>query len=486
MSEGEQKKAKASRARAWGEFRFSVIGQLLASPPIIGKLEEAITQLSEKSWTHPITGSARKFSFASIERWYYTALKNNNSPVDGLQKKIRSDKGNGRSITEGIKTIIKNQYGEHRYWSYKLHSDNVASLMRQAKKDGAPSYHTIRRFLKSIGCFKEKYNRNKHRAGYQNSLYKKDHFEIRGYENEYVSGLWHLDFHHCSREVITSTGEIKRPMVLGILDDHSRLLCHIQWYLAESAENLVHGFIQALQKRGIPRSLMSDNGAAMTSGEFTQGLTRLGIVHQTTLPYSPYQNGKQEVLWGQLEGRLMAMLENKKHITLKELNDITLSWAEIEYNKANHSEIKTSPLNRFLNNRDVSRKCLPLEELKSAFREETTRSVRKSDATISVEGKRYEIPIRYRHLPRVTIRYAKWDLSLVHLIDINSGQNICQISPINKIKNAEGTRKIIPILEDGAAKINLKNESDELAPLLIEILATQAETGLPPAYEPKD
>ena len=486
MDETEQKKAKASRARAWGEFRFSVIGQLLASPPLDGNLEESLVELSEKSWTHPITGSSRKFSFSSIERWYYTALQNNNSPVDGLQKKIRADKGKGRVITEEIKTIIQKQYAEHRYWSYKLHSDNVTSLMRQTKQESAPSYQTVRRFLQSIGCFKEKYNRNRGRAGYQKSLYKKDHFEIRGYENEYVSGLWHLDFHHCSREIITSGGELKRPLVLGIIDDHSRLLCHIQWYLAESAENLIHGFIQALQKRGMPRSLMSDNGSAMTSGEFTQGLTRLGIIHQTTLPYSPYQNGKQEVLWGQLEGRLMAMLENKKHITLKELNDITLSWAEIEYNKANHSEIKTSPLNRFLNNRDVSRKCLPLEELKGAFREETTRSVRKSDATISVEGKRYEIPYRYRHLPRVTIRYAKWDLSLVHLIDANSGKNICQISPTDKTKNAEGSRKVIPAFGEETVEMKFENVGQEIPPLLIEILATQAATGLPPAYEPKD
>ena len=40
------------------------------------------------------------------------------------------------------------------------------------------------------------------------------------------------------------------------------------------------------------------------------GLTRLGILHQTTLPYSPYQNAKQEAFWGPVEGRLMAMLED--------------------------------------------------------------------------------------------------------------------------------------------------------------------------------
>jgi putative transposase len=34
---------------------------------------------------------------------------------------------------------------------------------------------------------------------------------------------------------------------------------------------------------------MSDNGAAMTATEITEGLARLGVLHKTTLPYSPYQ-----------------------------------------------------------------------------------------------------------------------------------------------------------------------------------------------------
>ncbi len=485
MDEERKKTAQRARSRAWGEFRFSVIGQLLAAPPPPGELDAAIRELSEKNWTHPTTGNPRQFSFATIERWYYQALKNP-SPVEGLQKKIRSDKGRSRALSEATKEIIKEQYNIHKYWSYKLHADNVAAHMRQDKMERIPSYPTVRRYLQLIGCLKQKRCRSRDRDGYRKSQFKKDNVEIRGYENEYVSGLWHLDFHHCSREVITSTGEIVRPLVLGIIDDHSRLLCHIQWYLSESTESLVHGFIQALQKRGLPRSLMTDNGSAMTSKEFTQGLTRLGIIHQTTLPYSPYQNGKQEVLWGQLEGRLMAMLENKKQLTLKELNDITLSWAEIEYNKASHSEIKSSPLKRFLNNRDVSRECPSVKELKSSFRQEVIRTVRKSDATISVEGIRYEIPYRYRHIPKVSIRYAKWDLTLVHIIDANSGRDICQISPVNKSKNAEGVRKTTTFFKEETLDMELEKEKDEIAPLLMEILAKQAETGLPPAYEPKE
>ena len=55
--------------------------------------------------------------------------------------------------------------------------------------------------------------------------------------------------------------------MLGILDDHSRLCCHLQWYLSETAEDLVHGLSQAIQKRGLPRALMTDNGSAMIAEE---------------------------------------------------------------------------------------------------------------------------------------------------------------------------------------------------------------------------
>ena len=109
--------------------------------------------------------------------------------------------------------------------------------------------------------------------------------------------------------MLTPNGQWLRPIALGILDDHSRLCCHIQWYLSETAEDLVHGLSQAIQKRGLPRALLTDNGAAMVAEEVIEGLLRLGIVHERTLPYSPYQNGKQEAFWGTLEGRLIKMLD---------------------------------------------------------------------------------------------------------------------------------------------------------------------------------
>jgi transposase InsO family protein len=54
---------------------------------------------------------------------------------------------------------------------------------------------------------------------------------------------------------------------------------------------------QAFMKRGLPRALMTDNGAAMLADETVTGLAALGVVHQTTLPYSPYQYVALKNMW---------------------------------------------------------------------------------------------------------------------------------------------------------------------------------------------
>jgi transposase InsO family protein len=190
---------------------------------------------------------------------------------------------------------------------------------------------------------------------------------VRGFEAEYVNGLWHWDCHHGSRTVLTPRGEWRTPILFGVLDDHSRLACHLQWYLAESAANIAHGLSQAMQKRGLPRAAISDNGSAMTAAEISEGLARLGILHQTTLPYSPYQNGKQEVLWGSVEGRLMAMLEGIDDLTLGRLNEATQAWVEQDYNRKRHSEIDDTPLARFLAGPAVTRPCPDAAALRLAF-----------------------------------------------------------------------------------------------------------------------
>lgn len=307
--------------------------------------------------------------------------------------------------------------------------------------------------------------------------------EVRSYEVDYIHGLWHLDFHHGSRKILTNNGRWITPMLLAIIDDRSRVICHAQWYLDETVQSLVHGFSQAIQKRQLPRSLMSDNGAAMVSAEFTQGLERLGIIHQTTLPYSPYQNGKQEFIWTQFEGRLMPMLEGEKELTLALLNQATQAWIEGDYHHKYHSELGCTPIERYMADSNVGRPSPDSTQLRQAFRQQIRRKQRRSDGTISIAGQRYEIPHQYRHQETITVQYARWDLSYLSLIDPQDDKVLSPIYPLDKSANATGyRRKITPTTTPPKTQIT----NSGIAPLLKQLMSDYVATGLPPAYIPKD
>jgi hypothetical protein len=285
--------------------------------------------------------------------------------------------------------------------------------------------------------------------------------------------------------VLTPRGEWQTPILFGVLDDRSRLACHLQWYLSESAENIAHGLSQAMQKRGLPRSAMSDNGSAMTATEITEGLARLGILHQTTLPYSPYQNGKQETFWGQIEGRLMAMLEGVDDLTLARLNEATQAWVEQDYNRKRHSEIDDTPLARFLAGPAVTRPCPDGAALRLAFTRTERRTLRKSDGTAAIEGRRFEVPNRYRHLSLLEVRFAAWDLTQVHLVDPHTGAVLCRLFPQDKAANASGRRRSLqPVTAEAVTPASTPARG--IGPLLARMIDNQAATGLPPAYLPKD
>ena len=468
-----------SRQGRIARFRLMVIGSLLSCPPKKGALKAELSLLAKKAWNDPITKRPVYFSVSTIERWFYRA-RNEADPMVILRPKRRIDADAGRVMSEGLAKVLAQQYREHPTWSCQLHVDNLAVLVKGDISLGKmPCYATIRRYMKKNNLPKRKWMRSCSPGAIQ-AASRLEECEVRSYEIEYVHGLWHLDFHHGSRKVVGEDGQWHKPLLLAIMDDHSRLVCHAQWYLDEKTDSLVHGFKQACQKRGLPRAVMSDNGSAMTSDEFTQGIARLSIVHQPTLPYSPYQNGKQEVFWGQVEGRLLPMIEGLEEVGLKELNDITLAWIEMEYHRAIHSETGKTPVDRLTYGKTVGRPCPDRALLKEAFMMQVKRKQRKSDGTISLDGCRFEIPNAYRHMPDIVVRYARWDLSVALLIDPHNDTCLTRLSPQDKSANADGMRRLL------SSPGILPLPSAPMAPLLKQLMAEYAATGLPPAYLPKE
>jgi putative transposase len=483
-------KMKSAHAR-WAEFRFGVIGALLSAPPERGELNLELEKLSRKKWTHPITGELKRFGKSTIERWYRTALINERkSPVDLLRRKVRKDEGSHPGFAEALREIIRVQHARYPYWSYKLHYDNLKAHLdgTTEHQNDRPSYSTLKRYMQRMALTRRRRPKTRDDGsitpGAEQAMIRLEKWEVRSYEREHVGALWHLDFHHCSRKVLIEDGQWATPIALGVIDDHSRLLCHLQWYLAETTENLCHGVIQAIMRRSMPRELMSDNGAAMVSDEFTEGLMRLGITHERTLPHSPYQNGKQESFWGRLEGRLIAMLDRCETLTLKKLNDLSFAWAEREYNAIKHEETGEIPAERYMKGRSVLRASPSREELRAAFRREERRRQRQSDGTVTIEGRRFEVPGGFRHQKELRVRFARWDLSFVTMTDPRTGVDLSRLYPQDKAKNASAIRRPL----DPIACVNQPKESSsesELPPLLQKLLKEQEKSGLSPVYLPK-
>ena len=467
--------APSARVR-WARLRFQILGPLMAAPAEEGELKRRIDELAARVWRHPTTGESIRFSFKTIERWWYIA-RGTDDPLAALARKVPSHAGTHRSLGPRLVEAIAKQHRDHPRWSFQLHYDNLLALAReQPSLSPLPSYPTLCRFMKGQGLLRARKRRPRQPADGEPFVTR----ETRSYEVTHVHGLWHLDFHEGSRPVLVATGQWQKPQLLGVLDDRSRLCCHLQWYLDETAESLIHALSQAFQKRGLPRALLTDNGAAMLAAETTEGLERLGIVHHTTLPYSPEQNGKQESFWVQIEGRLLPMLEGEPELTLELLNTATQAWVEEEYQRKPHSEIRQSPLDRYLRGPSVGRECPSSDALRRAFRTEVSRKQRRSDGTVTVEGVRFEVPFAYRTLQELRLRVARWDLSSVGLVDPRSGEPLATLLPLDKARNAEGMRRVI---RPGAAQE--PSSPAGIAPHLRALMADYAATGLPPAYLPQ-
>jgi hypothetical protein len=199
------------------------------------------------------------------------------------------------------------------------------------------------------------------------------------------------------------------------------------------------------------------------------------------------RNGKQEAFWGTLEGRLLKMLDGLAELTLDLLNQATQAWVEIEYNRGVHRETSCSPVARFAHAPDVLRTSPTSDSLRDAFRLEVKRSQRQSDGTISLDGVRFEIPARYRHFREISVRYARWDLGRVDLVDERSGIILAPIYPLDKSANADGRRAVIQSADSDvpSEEPRPRRAGGELPPLLKQILKEYSATGMPPAYLPK-
>ncbi len=99
--------------------------------------------------------------------------------------------------------------------------------------------------------------------------------------------VWALD--------LTYIGEPRRKRtVLGLLDHGSRACLALSDLRSKTSIAILRAILDAIELFGRPRCIRTDNESVFTSKLFRLGLLWLGIRHQRTAPFAPWQNGRVE------------------------------------------------------------------------------------------------------------------------------------------------------------------------------------------------
>jgi len=424
-----------------------------------------LQHLADQTWTHPQTGRPLRLGYSTIAHWYDRARRAAD-PMRALRRQVRCDRAATRAMTETFADTLRTLYQQHPQWTGQLLYDNVLAVLRERSAgEPLPSYPTVRRFMRAQGMVRR---RRLDGSGTDRARAAERRFTSRvveRYECTHVGALLHWDFHIGSRAVADARCGLVQPRLLAFLDDHSRFVVHAQWYLEETARVVAHAFVQAASIYGLPRAVLSDNGGAMQAAEIREGFDRLAVAHRHTQVYSPYQNGKMECFWGQVEGRLLPMIGADRPLDLAELNRLTMAWLSQEYYRSRHSTTGVAPWDRWQQSPSVMRAAWTWTAMQQAFTARVTRKVRASIGTVSLDGVDFDLPPAYRHLERVTLRAARWDRSRAWLCDPRDDTIITMLLPADPAARADGRRRLRqPPAPPGAS--SAATPSSELSPLL--------------------
>ena len=385
-----------------GIFRFSVIHEF-AGGAVLSRTErnQLLKEKCARKWDIPFSGRSR-ISRSAILRWI-RLYNESGGRLESLYPKDRSDKGKSRAIDEetGLNLIHLRQ---------EKPNATVPVLIRMMKerdlsdKDLKPT--TVYRFLHNHHLMKLQVGQP----------------DRRKFEAELPNDIWQSDVMH--GPMVTVEERKRKSYLIAFIDDHSRLIPYARFYLSENLASFLDAFEKALLKRGLPRKLYVDNGAAYRSKQLEHITASLGIALIHARPYKPQGKGKIERFFRTLR---MQFLPEVDQIGLDELNGAFDLWIRQVYHQRVHSGTGKTPLDRFTSQMECLR-ASP-ENLKDHFRMIARRKVAK-DRTVTLDGHLFEAPVKligqrvdllyHKDNPkRVEVRWQQKSYGSLTLVDLN-------------------------------------------------------------------
>lgn len=348
-------------------FRFGVISEFMNRVHLDhGEKERLLREKCARRWMIPFSEKTR-IGRSTILRWI-EAYKKKNGDLGALYPKGRSDRGKVRVLDEetclGVVRVRE-----------EMPKAGVAKLIEEVEKRGLVTAgirlatSTVYRFLHSNDLMGSEEIRAEDR---------------RKFEARESNELWQSDVMHGP---MVGGGEKKRKSYLIVLiDDHSRLVVHGEFYLTERLVSFMDAFEKALLRRGVPRKLYVDNGAAFRSRHLEYVTASLGIGLTHSRPYKPQGRGKIERFFRTVRSDF---LMGRAIGTLEEINEGFGEWLKV-YHGRKHGVTGQRPFERFTGEMECIRPAP--KDLKDHFRKTVRRRVGK-DRTIALNGKLYEAPV---------------------------------------------------------------------------------------------
>ena len=386
-------------------FRFGVIHDLInGSGSDQGPQEALIRQKCARKWEIPYSEKTR-IGRSTILRWVQL-YRQSNGKIEALYPSDRSDRGESRALDE--ETILSLLRLRH-----EMPNVTARVLVRMMGERGmvAPG-----RELNLSTVYRLLHWRQLMRA---NTHLPEDR---RKFEAELPNDLWQSDVMH--GPMIQVGDKMKKSYLIALLDDHSRLITHGEFYLSESILSYVDALEKALLKRGLPRKLYVDNGPAFRSLHLEHIAASLGIALIHSRPYKPQGRGKIERFFRGVRETFLVGFQGK---TLDDLNMAFDAWLTDVYHARKHSSTGQSPFERFTSNMACLR-AAP-SDLRDHFRKAARRTVAK-DRTVTINGKLYEAPVALigkrveilyheNDSERIEIRFGKQSYGYLQPVDIH-------------------------------------------------------------------
>lgn len=350
-------------------FRFGVIADFVTGTRL--SRGEKLRLLDEKAKrSYQIPGTSRTRISKSTMYLWIANYKKAGYRIEGLMPQKRKDSGSYRKLDPSIRMAIRELRQENPHYTVPV----MITKLKHERLIGADerlNKSSIYRFLK-------------HEKSHNGTAVTPS--DKRRFEAAYPNEIWQCDVMH-GPMVKVKEGPHKKAYLLAIMDDHTRLIVHAQFYLNETFESLKDCLRQAVSRRGIPSKFYVDNGACYRSTQLEQVLAALGAALTHSKPYTPEGRGKIE-RWFRYVRQDFLPIHAHKPLSLQELNNQLESWLD-SYNDKPHSTTKMSPYERYRKNLSCIRPAP--EDLLDYFRRVEIRRVKK-DRTVQVNNRHFEVP----------------------------------------------------------------------------------------------